>query len=73
MTNQKNEKPIEESEYVAPKELDRRWPCARSSVDRIARRAKLTRVCLGEGVNGMVRYIRKEVEAYEASRRVQMS
>ena len=73
MTNQKNEKPKEESEYVAPKELARRWQCARSSVDRIARRAKLTRVCLGEGVNGMVRYIRKEVEAYEASRRVQMS
>jgi hypothetical protein len=42
----------------------------RSSVDRIARRAGLTRLCLGEGRNGIVRFIRKEVEAYEASRRV---
>ncbi len=35
---------------------------SRSSVDRVARRAGLTRLCLGEGRNGMVRYIRKEVE-----------
>ena len=60
------------SPYVAPKELARRWLCSRSSVDRIARRAGLTRVCLGEGRNGMVRYIREEVEAYENRRRVQM-
>jgi hypothetical protein len=46
---------------------------ARSGVDRIARRAGLTRFRPGGGKNGMVRYIRKEVEAYEASRRVVMA
>jgi hypothetical protein len=61
---------LDRPEYVAPKELASRWRCARSSVDRIARRNHFTRVCLGEGDNGMVRYVRKEVEAYEASRRV---
>ncbi len=57
------------SPYVSPKELAERWRCARSSVDRIARRAKLTRLCLGEGRNGIVRYIREEVEMLEQSRR----
>lgn len=61
---------IEPSPYVSPKELASRWRCSRSSVDRIARRAGLTRLCLGEGRNGIVRYVRKEVEAYEATRRV---
>ncbi len=56
------------SPYISPKELAMRWQCARSSVDRIARRAGLTRIYLGEGKNGIVRFIRKEVEAYEASR-----
>jgi hypothetical protein len=59
-----------ESPYIAPKDLAMRWCCGRSSVDRIARRAGLTRVCLGEGPNGMVRYIRKEVEAFELNRQV---
>ena len=58
-----------ESVYVSPKELQDRWRCSRSSVDRIARRAGLTRMCLGEGRNGIVRFVRKEVEAYEAQRR----
>jgi hypothetical protein len=31
--------------------------------------AGLSRVCLGEGKSGMVRYIREEVIAYEESRR----
>ena len=35
--------------YIAPKELAERWQCGRSSVDRIARRAGMTRLCLGEG------------------------
>ena len=35
--------------YLSPKELQERWRCSRSSVDRIARRARLTRLCLGEG------------------------
>ena len=55
--------------FVSPKELAERWRCARSSVDRIVRRAGLTRVCLGEGKNGIVRFIRKEVEEYEDVRR----
>lgn len=54
--------------YLTPKELAARWRCSRSSVDRIARRAGLTRLCLGEGRNGIVRFIRKEVEAFETSR-----
>jgi len=56
--------------YLSPKELLERWRCSRSSVDRIARRAGLTRFCLGEGRNGIVRYSRKEVEAFEAQRQV---
>lgn len=64
---------VPEAPYVSPNELATRWCCARSSVDRIARRANLTRLCLGEGRNGIVRYIRKEVEAYEASRQVRMT
>ncbi len=57
------------SPYLSPKELQERWRCSRSSVDRIARRAGLSRLCLGEGRNGIVRYNRKEVEALEAKRR----
>lgn len=56
--------------YLSPKELLERWRCSRSSVDRIARRAGLTRFCLGEGRNGIVRYSRKEVEVFEAQRQV---
>lgn len=56
------------SPYLSPNELAHRWRCARSSVDRIARRAGLQRLYLGEGKNGIVRFLRKEVEAYEASR-----
>ena len=58
-----------DSPYVSPRELAERWRCSRSSVDRIARRAGLTRVCLSEGRNGMVRFVREEVEQFEASRR----
>lgn len=61
-----------EDTYIAPKQLARRWQCGRSSVDRIARRAGFTRICLGIGKNGMVRYVRKEVIAYEESRQVKM-
>ena len=60
------------SVYVSPNELAERWRCSRSSVDRIAWRAKLSRLCLGVGKNGMVRYVWKEVEAYEESRRVNL-
>jgi|GEM_PF-2074174 len=54
--------------YVSPKELVQRWNCSRSSVDRFARKAGLTRLCLGEGKNGTVRYLREEVVAYENKR-----
>lgn len=56
------------SPFVSPKELAQRWRCARSSVDRIARRAGLRRVHLGGGCRGMVRFLREEVERYENSR-----
>lgn len=58
------------SPYLSPRELAERCRCSRSSVDRIARRAGLSRLCLGEGANGIVRFDRKELEAYEATRRV---
>jgi hypothetical protein len=56
--------------YISPKELAERWRCAWSSVDRIARRAGIKRLYLGEGKNGMVRFLRKEVEAYELDRMI---
>lgn len=61
------------SPYISPVELALRWRCSRSSADRITRRAGFTRLFLGEGKNGMVRYIRKEVIAYESSRGVAMN
>ncbi len=67
-SNQRHETP-----YISPRELAERWQCSRSSVDRIARRARLKRVCLGKGENGMVRYLRKEVVAYEKARQEQMT
>lgn len=56
------------SPYISPSELAVRWRCGRSSVDRIVSRAGLTKLYLGEGKNGIVRYIKKEIEAYEVSR-----
>lgn len=56
------------SEFVSARTLAERWQCSRSSVDRIARRAGLSRFCLGDGKNGMVRFLRREVVAYEAER-----
>lgn len=55
----------EKSPYISPKELAERWACSRSSVDRIARRIGLQRLCIGQGKNGTVRYLRTEVIAYE--------
>jgi len=57
------------STFIAPQELATRWRCSRSTVDRIAHRAGFRRVCLGEGRNGIVRYLLSEVEAFEAARR----
>ena len=58
------------SPYISAKELAQRWQCARSSVDRIIRRAGLSRICLGTGCRGMVRFLREEVERFENSRLV---
>lgn len=58
------------SPYISPKELAQRWQCARSSVDRITRLAGMKRLCLGNGKNGIVRFSRKEVEAYELDRMI---
>ncbi len=66
-------KEIEEPPYFSPRELATRWRCSRSSVDRIAEDAGFTRFLPRNGANGMVRYVRKEVEAYEQSRRVAMT
>jgi hypothetical protein len=46
----------EELPYISPNQLASRWQCSRASVDRIARRAGIPRLCLGEGKNGTVRY-----------------
>jgi len=59
------------STYLSPKDLADRWRCSRPTVTRITERAGFRRFCLGEGRNGMVRYLRTEVEAYEASRCLQ--
>ena len=59
---------VSPSHFVSPKELAQRWRCARSSVDRIARRAGLRQVHLGGGCRGMVRFPREEEERYENSR-----
>lgn len=56
------------TKFIAPRELAERWRCGRSSVDRICGRAGMTRVYLGTGKNGIVRYLREEIEAFEASR-----
>jgi hypothetical protein len=63
----------EEVRCVSPRELAIRWQCSRSSVDRIARRAGFTRLCLGEGRNGLVRYLRQDVEKYETARKISMN
>ena len=58
------------SAYLSPKDLADRWRCSRPTVSRIAERAGLSRFFLGEGRNGAIRYLRKEIEAYEESRRI---
>ena len=64
---------IKESPYISPNELAVRWQCSRSSVDRIARRVGLKRLCLGEGKNGTIRYLREEVTVYEENQLIGMN
>jgi len=59
-----------ESEYLTPNELAIRWKCSRTSVDRYTKQAGLTRLYLGNGKNSAIRFLRKEVEAYEKERQV---
>ena len=66
----KKSKQTTDSPFMSPNELADRWRCSRSSVDRIAKRAELTRLCIGEGKNGSVRYKREEVMAYELNRQI---
>ncbi|HAI13599.1 MAG TPA: hypothetical protein DCM28_17970 [Phycisphaerales bacterium] len=61
-----------ESIYISPNELSERWQCSRSSVDRIAQRSGMTRICLGEGRNGIVRYLRDEALAFESERTIKL-
>jgi hypothetical protein len=65
-------KPTEDLPFFSPLELAQRWRVSRTSVDRICRRAGFTRMLLGAGKNGVVRYLKKEVTAYEASRQIVM-
>ena len=60
-----------ESPFFSVAELAQRWSCSRSSVARILKRARIGRVVLGMGKNGMVRYPREEVEIYEATVRAE--
>jgi hypothetical protein len=60
-----------DAKYVSAKELCTRWACSRPQVDRIAAREHLTRLCLGTGRNGMVRFLVTEIEALEQRRVVQ--
>jgi len=59
--------------YLSARDLAVRWRCSRSTVERIAQREKLTRLCLGEGRNGIIRYLREEVEELEESRLLRSS
>lgn len=59
-----------ESEYLTPNELAIRWKCSRTSVDRYTKDAGFTRFYLGNGKNSAVRFLRKEVIAYEKERQV---
>lgn len=59
----------EAPKYLSPQELAARWRCSRSSVDRIARQANLTRVRLGTGSTGLVRFVHHEILEFENARR----
>ena len=62
----------EESPLMSPSEIASRWRCGRSTVDRIARREGFSRVLMGHGRNGMVRFWRKEVLDFEARRTIKI-
>ena len=53
---------------ISPKNLALRWSCSYSTAQRIAERAGISKVYLGEGKNGLVRYPLCEIVAYESAR-----
>ena len=55
-------------QLVSPQDLAQRWACSPTTVRRLATRAGLARVHLGDGANGTVRYVLSEIEAYEDAR-----
>ncbi len=57
-------------QFLSPRQLAERWDCSTSTAQRLAKHAGIAKYCLGEGRNGMVRYLLSEVEAYEERRRV---
>ena len=66
-----NRNPAEdEKRFLSTRQLAERWGCSAATAQRIARNAGVAKYCLGEGRNGMVRYLLSEVEAYEDERRV---
>lgn len=73
MSTKTKHQDVIESIYISPNELCKRWQCSRSSVDRIAQRAGMTRICLGEGKNGIVRYLRQEALAFESERTIKLN
>ena len=62
-----------ERRFLSPRQLAERWDCTPMSAQRIAKRAGIAKYCLGEGRNGMVRYLASDVEAYEEERRIGLS
>lgn len=68
-TNANNPTPsdTDSTRFISPRELALRWCVARSSVARIAKRARLTTYYLGEGRNGSVRFRLDEVERFEST------
>lgn len=57
-----------ESTYMTRSEIAKRWQCSLTSVSRIAQSNGFKRFVLGEAERSSVRYLRKEVFAYEESR-----
>jgi hypothetical protein len=53
------------STYISPREWADQLRCSLATVYRIADRARFRRLCVGHGRNGMVRYFREDIEAYE--------
>ena len=63
----------EEQVYISARQLAIRWDCSRNTAHRTAKRAGITKVFLGEGRNGIVRYSLEEIVRYEISRAIGVS